>query len=660
MTETILSQSYGYGFVVGLGAAFAVIMCGITYALAKYLNQIQNSEMFSTASRNVGSGLISSAVVSSWVWPATILTSSLWGYTYGISGGYLYGISGTFHILAFALLAIEIKRIAPSCHTIGEIVKVRYDRSAHFVYMFYVCATNLMVASCLLLGASQGFNAATGMSIIAANFLIPLSVCVYTMFGGIKATFLSDWIHTVIIYLVILVMVFKVLTSSDIIGSPGKFYDMIIESEKRFPATKGTSFLSFKSKQMFMTTWSVNIGGFASVFGDPSYGQKAIAAKPKSVLAGYVLGGLCWLTVPWALGTFGGLVARALLSYDKFITYPNELTSHEASAGLPLIYAMGTIMGTPGAAAAMLDLFLSVTSALSAELIAFSSISTFDVYRGYINPKATGKQLIRVSHSMTMAFSLLVACVSVIFNYVGVTVGWLIGFYGILLAPGATMLVLTLYWRKTSSFGLAVGAPIATGCGIICWIATAYAIGGRVDKNTLMTSEPSVVGNFVSLGSSVFTIPILSLLKPDAVLFDFKFFETAFTAADDADEAEKAAMITSPEEKKELAKASKIALVLNALLLFGGYLIVPLCFYGTDYKFSKKYFTQWTIIIAITLLLASFYIIFFPLYQGLESFKLIYKGIFGNNKQETIDASGQGSIESEIVEVSITNDKEKA
>ncbi len=63
MTETILGQSYGYGFVVGLGAAFAIIMCGITYVLAKFLNQIQNSERFTTASRNVGSGLISSAVV---------------------------------------------------------------------------------------------------------------------------------------------------------------------------------------------------------------------------------------------------------------------------------------------------------------------------------------------------------------------------------------------------------------------------------------------------------------------------------------------------------------------------------------------------------------------------------------------------------------------
>lgn len=509
-----------------------------------------------------------------------------------------------------------------------------------------------MVASCLLLGASQGFNAATGMNIIAANFLIPLGVAVYTMFGGIKATFLSDWIHTVIIYIVVIVMAFQILRGSDIIGSPGKLYDMIIESEEKFPSTTGSSFLAWDNKEMFMTTWSVCIGGFSSVFGDPSYGQKAIAAKPNSVLAGYVLGGLCWLTVPWALGTLGGLTTRALLVYPKFITYPNELSSYEANAGLPLIYAMGTVMGTPGAAAAVLNLFLSVTSALSAEMIAFSSISTFDVYRGYIKPSATGKDLIKMSHLMTAAFSIAVACVSVIFNYVGVTVGWLIGFYGILLAPAASTLAFSLFWRRTSSFAITYGSPFATLCGIICWVATAKATGGVVDKSTLMTSEPSIVGNFVSLGSSCIFIPVLSYLKPEAVLFDFQVFTTAFTAADDADEEEKEAMITTPEEQRDLAKASKIAIILNLILLIGGYLIVPLTFYGTGYKFSKKYFTQWVIIIVICLILAALCIIFYPLYDGRESFKLLFKGITGGNKTQVFESeSGQISSDGEIVEV---------
>ncbi|KAF6150457.1 hypothetical protein GIB67_020161 [Kingdonia uniflora] len=42
-------------------------------------------------------------------------------------------------------------------------------------------------------------------------------------------------------------------------------------------------------------------------------------------------------------------------------------------------------------------LFMAVTSAGSSELIAVSSLCTYDIYRTYINPNATGKQILRVS-----------------------------------------------------------------------------------------------------------------------------------------------------------------------------------------------------------------------------------------------------------------------
>ena len=53
---------------------------------SRYNNELQTIEMFSTAGRTVKSGLIASAVVSSWTWAATLLQSSGVAYRYGISG----------------------------------------------------------------------------------------------------------------------------------------------------------------------------------------------------------------------------------------------------------------------------------------------------------------------------------------------------------------------------------------------------------------------------------------------------------------------------------------------------------------------------------------------------------------------------------------------
>jgi Na+/pantothenate symporter len=58
--------------------------------------------------------------------------------------------------------------------------------------------TNIIVTAMLLLGGSAVVNALTGMNIYAASFLIPLGVIVYTLAGGLKATFLASYIHSVI------------------------------------------------------------------------------------------------------------------------------------------------------------------------------------------------------------------------------------------------------------------------------------------------------------------------------------------------------------------------------------------------------------------------------------------------------------------------------
>jgi Na+/proline symporter len=81
-----LSQGFGYGIVIGLGLAFAFGMILTTFLLKRYQGEVQTSEMFSTAGRTVKSGLVASAVVSSWTWAATLLQSSGVAYRYGVSG----------------------------------------------------------------------------------------------------------------------------------------------------------------------------------------------------------------------------------------------------------------------------------------------------------------------------------------------------------------------------------------------------------------------------------------------------------------------------------------------------------------------------------------------------------------------------------------------
>src|SRR3954447_5406808 len=101
----------------------------------------------------------------------------------------------------------------------------------------------------LLLGGSAVVESLTGMNVIAACFLLPLGVIVYTLFGGLKATFLTDYVHTTVIFIIILSFVFTVYASSPTIGSPTVMYDLLVEAATKTPVADNEegSYLTMKS-----------------------------------------------------------------------------------------------------------------------------------------------------------------------------------------------------------------------------------------------------------------------------------------------------------------------------------------------------------------------------------------------------------------------------
>lgn len=102
-----------------------------------------------------------------------------------------------------------------------------------------------------------------------------------------------------------------------------------------------------------------------------------------------------------------GLTALALENNPVSPTYPEPIPVEDLTAGLVLPYAAMAILGQGGAAATLLLVFMAVTSASSAELIAVSSIWTYDLYQTYINPKASGKFLIRMSHTACVVCAMI-------------------------------------------------------------------------------------------------------------------------------------------------------------------------------------------------------------------------------------------------------------
>lgn len=635
--EPILSQAYGYIYILVLGFVFALVMIMITTVLSKFAGERQTSEHFITASRFVGPEMLCVGVVSSWTWPGTLLTSSGMSYSYGICGGAWYAFAFTIQITFFACVALEIKRKAPGAHTILEIVKARFGKGAHFVSMFYGIGTNVIISAMLLLGGCQAISVITGMHIVAAAMLLPVGVWAYTVTGGLKATFISDWIHTVIIYVVILVALFTTYTSSDKIGSIDKMYDLLTDVAKSHPSAgfEG-SYLTWANKTAIFNGWNIVVGGFSTVFCDPSYAQKAIAAKPKASMIGYFTGGLCWLIIPLALSNLA-LASLALVNDPASPTYPDLIPTTNVNEGIPMLYGLFMVMGKSGAAAGMLMVWLAATSATSAELIGFSSVMTYDVYRSYIKPNASGAELVKVSHICVTFFAIAIGGLTVLFNYIGITISWIISFIGVILGPGVFAFTLSLFWSKMTTLAWLAGPTSATVIAVIAWCGSAKSLYGAVNKDTLGEAYSCAVGNFVGLFGSLILVVAISLIKPEPEPYDFSILDKQFVIGDDATVQEAKATEVEAEDAKELSRYALYAQVLSAAIFIILIFLIPLPLYGSDYIYSRAGFKAWIVIIFLWLFIAAIYAIFSPVWRARSTLVELFQIAMGKERPVQVE-----------------------
>lgn len=86
----------------------------------------------------------------------------------------------------------------------------------------------------------------------------------------------------------------------------------------------------------------------------------------------------------------------------------------ESNAGLVPPAVATVLMGAGGGFLLVFQLWMAVTASGSAEQIAVSSLISYDVYRTYINKKATGKQIIFMSRVVVLAYGVLSGILAII------------------------------------------------------------------------------------------------------------------------------------------------------------------------------------------------------------------------------------------------------
>ncbi|UJR18934.1 hypothetical protein I4U23_022063 [Adineta vaga] len=626
-----LSQIDGYIILISFGIIFSLIMIIITLLLQRFNGENQmSSEIFITGNRKIRSGLISSSIVSSWTWTATLLQSTSVTYLYGISGAFWYANGATIQIILFSIIAIEFKRRAPFAHTYLEIIRVRYGREGHWIFILFFLFTNILVTLMLLTGCSAVIHSLCGMNIIAACLLIPLGTIVYTTVGGIKATFLTNYVHTVIIIIIILFFSLTTYQTSSLLGSFSKIYNLLINASLIHPIDGNFqgSYLTIKSRDGLIFFFINLIGNFGTVFLDNGYYNKVIAASSTSAVHGYILGGIAWFAIPFVTGTTMGIVAITIEDNVLFPTYPNRLSENDINSGLTLPSAAIVLLGKSGSILSFIMIYLACTSAMSSQLISVGSIITFDIYRTYFNTNASGKKLFFISILSLLVFTLTMSILSIGLYYISINLGYLYTMMGIIISSAVLPSILTLFSNKQSKLAACLSPPLGLICSIISWLLTSKYLYGKITIQSTGSNLSMLVGNLVALLTPFIFIPLFSFIKPDEIPYDFKSMREIKLIDDDLPNPNRINTedvehgIIYIKENSRFVRLLAIGITICLIIIW------PWPLYGTSYIFNERFFTFW-ICFGIIWLIISFIIVgIYPIIQHHQTIKSVLRLIY--------------------------------
>ena len=476
---------------------------------------------------------------------------------------------------------------------------------------------------------------------------------------------------------------FEVYVSDSIIGSPRAMFDLLKKAAVQRPiaGNQDGSYLTMKSNSALVFGVIQLCSGSGTVFLDQAYWQRAIASRPQTAVRAYILGGLAWFAIPFGFATTLGLAAAALVDNPAFPTYPNVPSASEISAGLASSYAASALLGKSGAVALLITLFMAVTSCASAELIAVSSILTFDIYKTYIKPGASPANLIFMAHMNVCVFGCTMAVFAIIWNVIGIDLGWLFLVMGLLIGGAVFPAAFAITWRGQSRAGAIAGAISGLVAGLTAWLVEAKVYYGELSITSTGANYPTLAGNIAAIMTGLIVSVAVSLIKPQN--FDWEITRainmehneklegvhpgpdanpsannshpTLPNLGTDLPLTEKDVQSTDPsatmaplrkhstilesEERQasfdaniedhpsSLRSAFKLACWASFILTLSMDFLVPIPMFLSHYVFSEGFFVAWVVISFLWVFSSALISVILPLWETREFFWQLLKGV---------------------------------
>ncbi len=343
-----------------------------------------------------------------------------------------------FNVLLWVFLPFYLRN---GFYTVPEYLEKRFGNATRVLYAVLILFTYVFVeiGAVLYLGGLS-LHALFGIPILYSIFGMAVLTGIYTVLGGLKAV-----IWTEMVQLVILVMGGIVLTFATVDAAGG--FESVMASTKDWKMFYPASDPDFP--------WTMYLGGLLciSIFycaTNQFIVQRVLAAKNEwHGKMGVIFGNYLKFFVPLII-TIPALVASNFL---PALEQPDLLFATLVETLLPK-GLIGLVMA---------GLISAIMSHISGAINSCTTILTVDVYNQYINKNASDKESVRFGKRAGVVIIILgiLSAVMLISHSDKPVFLYLMNLYG-LFTPGiATMFLMGVFWKRTTSQG-AITAGLLT------------------------------------------------------------------------------------------------------------------------------------------------------------------------------------------------------
>ncbi|MBF4163232.1 sodium:solute symporter family protein [Nocardioides acrostichi] len=466
---------------------FAVVTFGI-YIYIAYASRVTDTAGFYVAGGGIPAPANGAAIAADWMSAASFISlAGIVGLSYnGYAGGvFLMGWTGGYVLLAL-LLAPYLRKFGK--YTLPDFVGDRYSETARLVAVIAAIVVSFVYVAGQMGGVGLVFTRFLGVSTTTGVLIGMAIVFFYAVLGGMKGITWTQVAQYSVLIVAYLIPAIAVSTKVTGVPLPQIGFGTILDELNGLQADLGLAeysgaFTQISMPNMVLITAALMFGtaGLPHVI-VRFYTAKSVRAARYSALWAIVFIAILYTTAP-SVAAFTKLQIIKDLSGATLDTVPGWFSTWSdvglitAAGGAPLsdlsgqtfnysdvainndiiVLASPEIGGLPApivglVAAGALAAALSTASGL---LLVISSAVANDVYYKKINPQASESQQLMVGR-IAMAAAICVA------GYLGINppgfVAQVVALaFGLAAASFFPILVLGIFWKKTTAAGAAAG-----------------------------------------------------------------------------------------------------------------------------------------------------------------------------------------------------------